>query len=142
MIQRTLLILFALTGLLVAFSFSQDRDATKKPPLLTFDDLKKNDGIEGQFRIEGYVIDVYKCPPCPPRAICKPCIPNNLVITDAADPKDLSKINRLRIFTDKPEQFELKKKYSFTVNLKNKVPAAHAITDVFLVSFEPVKQTP
>ena len=142
MIKRTLLILFALTGLLVAFSFSQDQDSTKKPPLLTFEDLKKNDGIEGPFRIEGYVIDIYKCPPCPPRAICKPCIPDNLVITDATDPKDLSKINRLRIFTDKPEQFELKKKYSFTVNLKNKVPAAHAITDVHLVSFEPLKPTP
>src|SRR2546425_12981928 len=142
MIKRTLLILFALTGLLLTAAFSQDQDSTKKPSLLTFEDLKKNDGIEGQFRIEGYVLDIYKCPPCPPRAICKPCIPDNLVITDAADPKDLSKINRLRIFTDKPEQFELKKKYSFAVNLKNKVPAGHAITDVFLVSFESFKQTP
>src|SRR5438093_85205 len=111
MIKRTLLALLALTGLLVSFSFSQDRDATKRLPLLTFEDLKKNDGIEGQFRIEGYVLDIYKCPPCPPGVMCKPCIPDNLVITDAADPKDLSKINRLRIFTDKPEQFELKKKY-------------------------------
>jgi len=142
MIKRTLLILFALTGLLLTAAFSQDQGSTKKPLLLTFEDLKKNDGIEGQFRIEGYVLDIYKCPPCPPRAICKPCIPDNLVITDAADPKGLSKINRLRIFTDKAEQFELKKKYSFTVNLKNKVPAAHAITDVHLVSFEPLKQTP
>ena len=142
MIKRTLLILFALTGLLVGFSFSQDQGSTKKPLLLTFEDLKKNDGIEGPFRIEGYVIDIYKCPPCPPRAICKPCIPDNLVITDAADPKDLSKINRLRIFTDKPDQLELKKKYSFAVNLKNKVPAGHPITDVQLVSFEPLKQKP
>jgi len=126
----------------VTFSFSQDQDATKKPPLITFEDLRKNDGIEGPFRIEGYVIDIYKCPPCPPRAICKPCIADNLVITDAADPRDLSKINRLRIFTDKPEQFKLQKKYSFAVNLKNKVPAGHAITDVQLVSFEPFKQTP
>jgi hypothetical protein len=140
MIKRTLLILFALTGLLVAFSFSQAQDS-KKPPLLTLEDLKKNDGIEGPFRIEGYVTDIYKCPPCPPRAICKPCMPDNLVITDAADPKDLSKINRLRIFTDKPEQFELKKKYSFTVNQKNKVPAGHPITDVHLVSFETFKPT-
>ncbi len=135
-------ILLTLLCLFSVVSFSQDQGSTKKPLLLTFEDLKKNDGIEGQFRIEGYVLDIYKCPPCPPRAICKPCIPDNLVITDAADPKGLSKINRLRIFTDKAEQFELKKKYSFTVNLKNKVPAAHAITDVHLVSFEPLKPTP
>jgi hypothetical protein len=142
MIKLTLLILFTLAGLLATVSFSQDQDSPPKPPLLTFHDLKNANGLEGTFRIEGYVIDIYKCPPCPPGAMCKPCIPDNIVITDATDEKDLSKINRLRIFTDKPEQFELKKKYSFTVNLKNKLPAGQAITDVHLVSFEPLKQTP
>src|SRR5437867_1863690 len=118
LIRRSLTVAFTLVCLPVIVSFSQSQDSTPKPPLLTFDDLKKNDGIDGSFRIEGYVLDIYKCPPCPPGAMCKPCIPDNVVITDTADPKDLSKINRLRIFTDKPDQFEQKKKYSFTVKLK------------------------
>jgi hypothetical protein len=134
MIKLTLLILFALAGLLATVSFSQDQDSPKKPPLLTFHDLKNADGIEGTFRIEGYVIDIYKCPPCPPRAMCKPCIPDNIVITDAADAKDLSKINRLRISTDKPEQFELKRKYSFVVKVKGQIPAGRPIENVELIA--------
>lgn len=134
MIKRTLTIALTLAGLLVTLSFSQDREPGEKPPLLTFEDLKKNDGIEGQFRIEGYVIDIYKCPPCPPGAMCKPCIPDNIVITDAADEKDLSKINRVRIFTDKTKQFELKKKYSFVVKVKGQIPTGRPIENVELIA--------
>ena len=106
---------------------------------MTFNDLQRNDSIEGPFRIVGYVIDIYKCPPCPPQAMCKPCIPDNIVVTDNIDEKDLSRIKRLRISTDKPEQFELKKKYTFTVKVKGKVPSGRAIQDVDLISFEPMK---
>jgi hypothetical protein len=136
--KQALLILFVLGILLAPATFALAQEMAR-PPLLTFDDLGKNDGIDGPFRIEGYVLDIYKCPPCPPGTMCKPCIPDNVVITDTANPKDLSKINRLRIFTDKPEQFKQKKKYSFTVKLKQPLPAAHAITAVDLVSFEPLK---
>lgn len=136
--KQALLILLVLATLLSPATFTLCQE-TAKPPLLTFDDLKKNDGIEGPFRIQGYVLDVYKCPPCPPGAVCKPCTPDNVVITDTADPKDLSKINRLRIVTDKPDQFEQKKKYSFMVKLKQPFPTGQPITAVDLVSFEPLK---
>ena len=86
------------------------------------------------------MIDIYKCPPCPPGAMCKPCIPNNIVVTDNIEEKDLSKIKRLRIHTDKPEQFELKKKYLFTVKVKGTLPLDRAITDVELISFEEALQ--
>jgi len=135
--KQALLILLVLTSFLAPATFTRGQE-TAKPPLLTFDDLQKNDGIDGSFRIEGYVLDIYKCPPCPPGAMCKPCIPDNVVITDTAEPKDLSKINRLRIFTENTDQFEPKKKYSFTVKLKQPFPAGQAITTVDLVSFEPL----
>ena len=51
-----------------------------------------------------------------------------------------TKIKRLRIYTDKPEQFEVKKKYLFTVKVKGAVPPGRPITDVELVSFEPAKK--
>ena len=44
-------------------------------------------------------------------------------IDDAA--KDLSQIKRLRIYTDKTDQFEAKKKYLFTVKIKGNAPAGH-----------------
>lgn len=133
--KQALLILLVLTSFLAPATFTRGQE-TAKPPLLTFDDLQKNEGIDGPFRIEGYVLDIYKCPPCPPGAMCKPCIPDNVVITDTAEPKDLSKVSRLRIFTEKTDQFEQKKKYSFTVKLKRPFPARQAITTVDLVSFE------
>jgi hypothetical protein len=123
-----------------ALSFSQDRTSAPEPPLLTFSDLQRGDSIAGPFRIEGFVIDIYKCPPCPPQAMCKPCIPDNIVVTNNIDEQDLSKVKRLRISTDKPEQFELKKKYSFTVRAKGKTAPDHPLEEVALITFEPVKE--
>src|SRR5499427_8282196 len=41
-------------------------------PVLTFADLKAGKHIDGPFRIEAYVLDIYRCPPCPPPNQCKP----------------------------------------------------------------------
>lgn len=140
MIKITLTILLTLICWISTIALRQDKAPAQELPLLTFTDLQRNDSIEGTFRIVGYVLDIYKCPPCPPGAMCKPCIPDNIVVTDNIEEKDFSRIKRLRISTDKPEQFELKKKYSFTVKIKGKVPPGRAISDVELVSFEPVKE--
>ena len=74
------------------------------------------------------MLDIYKCPPCPPGAMCKPCIPDDIVITDNIDQKEPSNINRLRIYDDKPDQFELNKKYTFTVKVKAKCQPARRFT--------------
>ena len=108
-------------------------------PVLRFDDLKAGKSVNGPFRIAAYVLDVYKCPPCPPPNQCKPCIPDNIVVTDDIKAKDLSQIKRLRIYTDKADQFEAKKKYLFTVKVKGNAPAGRPIESVELVEFEAVK---
>ena len=110
------------------------------PPQLTFPDLKRNDSVTRTFIVAGFVIDAYKCPPCPPQAMCKPCIGDHITITDKIDEKDKTLIQRLRIHTEKPEQFDLKKQYSFTVKVRGNVSPGHAIQDVDLISFEPVKK--
>jgi hypothetical protein len=58
------------------------------------------------------------------------------VVTDDIDAKDLSQIKRLRIYTDKTDQFERKKKYIFTVKIKGNPPAGQAIDSVELIGFE------
>ena len=120
-------------------SLSQDKDQTREPPLLTFSDLQKND-LQGPFRIEGYVIQTYKCPPCPEGAQCKPCLGDHIVITDDVDEKDRAQVKRLRIFTSKPEQFELKKQYSFLVKVRGKLPKDRAIENVELIGFDRPKE--
>lgn len=32
--------------------------------------------------VEGWVSRTYTCPPCPPDALCKPCMGNNLVLSE------------------------------------------------------------
>src|SRR5439155_24420882 len=139
--------LFGVACLMCALSFFQEPalsavpDQTQAPPpRLTFSDLKRNDSIKGEFIVVGFVIQTYKCPPCPPNAMCKPCLGDHILVTDKVEEKDPAKIQRLRIFTDKPGQFELKKKYSFTVRVRGKAAPGHPLEEVDLISFEPVKE--
>jgi hypothetical protein len=138
MIKRRFVIIITLVCLMPILSLSQDKDSTRQPPLLTFKDLQKND-LEGPFRIEAYVIQTYKCPPCPAGMQCKPCLGDHIVVTDDVDEKDPAQTKRLRIFTSKPEQFEMKKKYSFVVKVRGKLPKDRAIENVNLISFDLVK---
>src|SRR6266550_505284 len=107
MIRNALTIVFTAACLLWAASLSQApavsafQDTTQTPPpRLTFSDLKRNDSIKGTFIVVAVVIQTYKCPPCPPKAMCKPCLGDHLVVTDNVDEKDPARIQRLRIFTD------------------------------------------
>ena len=62
------------------------------------------------------------------------------MVTDNVDEKDPALIKRLRIFTDKPEKFEMKKKYSFVVKVKGQLPKGRAIENVDLISFAVVEE--
>lgn len=142
LMKITLTILLTMVCLMPALSFSQDHDPpAKSPPLLTFNDLQKNDSVAGSFRMVGYVIEVHKCPPCPDRMQCKPCLGDHIVVTGNLDEKDAALIKRLRIFTDKPEQFESKKKYQFTVKARGKIPKGQPLPDVDLLSFTRLPET-
>ncbi len=93
------------------------------------------------FIVAGFVIDTYKCPPCPTQAMCKPCIGDHIVVAEGfIDGADQALFPQLRIFTDKPERFKLQQQYSFTVKVKGKVAPGHAIQDLDLISFKPVKE--
>lgn len=111
----------------------QTQQPSVSPPLLTFDALEKNDSIERPFSIVGFVIEVHKCPPCPERMQCKPCLGDYIVVTDNLAEKDPTLIKRLKIFTDKPGQFELKKRYQFTVKVRGR--SGQGKLNVELLSF-------
>lgn len=115
----------------------KDNQSSTGLPLLTFAELEKGDFSGEQFRIDGIVIDTYKCPPCPRGMMCKPCIGDHVTITDDTGEKVSKQITRLRIFTDKPEQFVLQKEYQFTVKVRGKRNKGQPITDVELISFTP-----
>ena len=110
--------------------------SAQKTPTLTFDDLASYKPENQTFRIMGYVLDIYKCPPCPPRMICKPCIPDNVTIVKKIDKDHLSSLVRLWILTDQTEKFTEGQRYLFTVKIHGDLAAGKPITDVDLVKFE------
>jgi hypothetical protein len=92
----------------------------KKYPQVRIADLEKNsaDTVE----LKAFVLDVYHCPPCPPGAICKPCIENNISVVEDK-PDDITKIpleKRVRIFISNQKEFEMGKHYLFVVTFRNK----------------------
>ncbi|MBS1795973.1 MAG: hypothetical protein JSS81_19120 [Acidobacteria bacterium] len=125
-------------GLLIALAAALAA-AQSNPPLLTFNDLQKYDSKNATFRIEAYVFDIYKCPPCPPGMMCKPCIPNNLTVVDRIDEKNTSAMKQLRILTDDTAKFTRTEKYLFTVHVKSRLDEGKPVFEVELVSFEKVK---
>jgi hypothetical protein len=130
MLKRTHLFAIGMMLLAASSAFAQ------KPALLKFSNLEKYDPANETFRIEGFVLDIYKCQPCPPGAMCKPCIPDNVTIVDSSDLTDISKLKRLRIYTDKTDRFEVKKEYLLTVKVKGNLASGRQITDVDLTSIE------
>jgi hypothetical protein len=141
MLKRIFAIIFVLACLGSTLSFAQD-NAVEKPPLITFAGLSRSDLDAAPFRIEGFVLQINKCPPCPQGAQCKPCLGDHIVITDNLSEKDPPLIKRLRIFNMKPEQFELGKKYSFLVKVRGKLHEGRAIEEVDLIKFEAVETKP
>jgi hypothetical protein len=79
------------------------------------------------------VIEIHKCPPCPAGAQCKPCLGDYIVVTDNVDEKDPLLIKRVRVFTTKPEKFELKQKFSFVAKVRGKAPSGKPIEDLDLI---------
>lgn len=68
------------------------------------------------FRISVMVVDVYRCPPCPEGAQCKPCIGDHILVKE-----NKSGAEALRVFTRDPDQFTKDKRYVLTVRSRTHV---------------------
>lgn len=130
--KRQHLFFFVLLLMFIPAIFSQ----TPKPQILTFKELRHYDPKHETFRINGYVMDIYKCPPCLPQTMCKPCIPDNITLGETPEWKDSVPAARLRIYTEKTDKFELKKKYLLTVKVKGNAPAGQPVESVELIDVE------
>src|SRR3990167_7310555 len=92
----------------------------------------------GNYQTQGYVVKIYTCPACPPPSQCKPCMGNNIVISELQVLRQNYNLTNqdLLIFTDDPNQFELGKKYQSTVRLTEIKSTNEPINDVELGSFQ------
>ncbi len=82
-------------------------------------EINQNKFSSGTYNIKGYVVKIYTCPPCPKDAHCKMCMGNNIVISENNKMLETYTLteNELIIFVENPEQFELGKKYIFSIKI-------------------------
>ena len=101
-------------------------------------EIKQNNFTSGNFNTEGYVVKIYTCPPCPKGALCKPCMSDNIVISKNNKQLDAYYLteNELIIFVNNPKQFELGKKYRFSIKILDYKSTGEPINDVELVGYE------
>ena len=93
--------------------------ATSNAEVLTVKEFKALAPQKGEFEISGFVAKHYRCPPCPPEAMCKPCMPENVLVSGTQEILEQypASGNYLVIFTDKSDALSLGKRYDFTVQV-------------------------
>jgi len=104
--------------------------------------LKGKNLNSGTYNTEGYVVRKHECPPCPKGAMCKPCMGDNIVISEMNKLLDTYSLtnNEMIIFVKNPNQFELGKKYSFSVNVRESKSTSEPINDVELTGYSSLSQ--
>lgn len=103
-------------------TFSQALE-TKKYPRADF--VKVGDSELDTLVFSGMVKSIYKCPPCPEGAQCKPCIGDHVEVSNGN--LDLT----LRVFTHQLSLFEVDKAYDFLVRFRG---ALHRRDNIELVT--------
>jgi hypothetical protein len=119
---------------------------TKRPLLadkpVSIHQIKQEKGKRGSYQTTGYVVNSYTCPPCPPRAECKPCMMRtNIVISE--DNKTLHTYQLtdkdLIVFTKDAPVFQAGKKYIFSIKVTGEKTTSEPLNDVDLVEYKPLK---
>ncbi len=93
-------------------------------------------------RLRGYVVKRYTCPPCPKGAMCKPCMGDNIVLSD--DPKlhtiyDLDDRDVI-VFTKAPMNFQLSEQVTLQVRALARQSSNKGIADLELLQREPMQE--
>jgi len=103
--------------------------------------IKQENLTSGIFNTEGFVVKIYTCPTCPEGAMCKVCMGDNIVIS--MDNKLLESYSltekELIVFAENPKQFELGKKYKFTIRIFDYKSTGEPINNIELVGYDLVE---
>ena len=101
-------------------------------------DLNKNNFSSGTYTTEGYVVKIYQCPVCREKELCKPCMGNNIIISEKNKLLNSYKVgfSELIIFSDDVSQFKLGEKYRFLFQMLDAKTTSQITNNVKLVYFE------
>lgn len=146
LIRSIILLLVPVLAALLFYGWSNLNPSTSRTypvnanyPFVTIHDLKQRNPTSGFYDTEGYVAKIYSCPPCPPGAVCKPCMEDNIVISE----QDITlesytlRDTELIIFVSQPEQFVLGRKYTYSIQISATRSTGDSINDIRLVGYSP-----
>jgi len=114
--------------------------ASSDAPTATIHELNDKRVPLSTYTVEGYTVKLYDCPPCPRGAMCKPCMGNNIVLSENKLPietyDNLSSTD-LIVFVDRAKQFDVGAKYRMTVKVSehSTTGIGSSLNDVELVGF-------
>ncbi|MBI1768189.1 MAG: hypothetical protein HYR67_07425 [Bacteroidetes bacterium] len=96
---------------------------TKRYPKVSFAKVSQSKVDTIQFKAT--VKSIYKCPPCPEGAQCKPCIGDHVMVTDGNSDREFL------VFTHQLSLFKVDSSYQFLVRFRSKF---HRADNIELVS--------
>ena len=96
----------------------------------------------GAYHTEGFVVKKYTCPPCPKEALCKPCAPDNILISEKKIERetcnDLTEKD-LIVFVDNAKRYRLGRKYRFLIKMTDVRTTGQAANNVKLIYSERIR---
>ena len=105
-------------------------------------EIKLNKFNSGTYNAEVYVVKIYMCPPCPKGAQCKPCMRDNIVISENNQLLETYSLSgkEMILFANNSNQFELGKKYQFSIKILDYKSTGEPINDVEIVGYNLLSQ--
>ncbi len=107
----------------------------------TISELNRQNPKEGIFETRGFVVKIYTCPLCPPDSQCKPCMKDNIVISE--ENKDLENYNlsnkNLIIFVKEPKSFEKGREYLFKIRVTDQKTTSAKLKDIEILASKEIK---
>jgi hypothetical protein len=92
----------------------------------------------GTYNVVGYISKIYECPPCTEGALCKPCMPAHIVISEARTllAKYALTDREMIVFIETAEGLKLNKKYNFLIQILDVKTTDQVINNPKLIYFE------
>ncbi len=130
-LKFSVILIFLLTGNVGVFCAEKFEDdfvlrrrlgkTKREEKVYSVEEFKNTEVSFGTYHVKGYVVKKYTCLSCPKGAMCKPCMEDNIVISD--DSKRLKNydltVDQLILFIDDVKKLKLGKKYRFLIQIKN-----------------------
>ena len=99
-------------------------------------DLKQLN-LSGSYNTYGYIVKIYQCPGCPTGYVCKPCMRDNIVISQDRKLLDAYQLSDkdLIIFVNNTKQFIIGKEYMFSIRITEQKSTSEPINDAELMGW-------